>query len=82
MTGDSRYAGLIRDALLKEIHRPNWGESDLLSRDPVWHAGLGTARSCYSAAVAFDSIHDFLSADERREFAHDIVALGHPPHAE
>ena len=26
--------------LAREIRRPNWGEADLLKRDPVWHAGL------------------------------------------
>lgn len=76
LTGDRRYAGLVRDALVREIKRPNWGEPDLLKRDPVWHAGLGTARSCFSAAVAFDSVHDFLSADERQEIARGIVELG------
>ncbi len=76
MTGDKRYAEKVRDVLFREIKRPNWGEPDLLRRDPAWHAGLGTARSCYGAAVAFDSIHDFLSADERREIAKGIVDLG------
>ena len=76
MTGDKRYAERVRDVLLHEVHRPNWGEPDLLRRDPVWHAGLGTARSCYGAAVAFDSVHDALSADERREIAKGIVDLG------
>lgn len=76
MTGDKRYAGLVRDVLLREIHRSNWGEADLLKRDPVWHAGLGLARSLYSAAVAFDSVHDALTPDERREIAKGIVDLG------
>ncbi len=76
MTGDRRYAERARDALAREIKRPNWGEPDLLKRDPVWHAGLGTARLCYSVAFAFDSIHDFLSADERRDLAKGIVDLG------
>lgn len=76
MTGDRRYAMLVRDALLREIRRPNWGETDLLKRDPVWHAGLGLARSLYSAAVAYDSVHDALTPDERREIAKGIVDLG------
>ncbi len=76
MTGDKRYAALVRDALRREIAKPNWGEADLLKRDPVWHAGLGLARSLYSAAVAFDSVHDALTPDERREIAKGIVDLG------
>ncbi len=76
MTGDKRYAERLRDFLQREIKRPNWGEADLLRRDPVWHAGLGLARSLHATAVAYDSIYDFLSADERRTIAKGIVDLG------
>jgi oligo-alginate lyase len=76
MTGDQRFAERIRDALQREIRRPTWGEAELLRRDPPWQAGLGLARSLYSAAIAYDAIHDFLSPDERRTFAKGIVDLG------
>ncbi len=79
MTGDKRYAGLVRDALRREVAKSNWGEADLLNRDPVWHSGLGLARSLYAAAVAFDSVHDALTPDERREIAKGIVDLGVRP---
>ena len=76
MTGDRRYAERVRDFLQREIKRSNWGEPDLLRRDPVWHAGLGLARSLFGAAVAYDSIYDALSTDERQTIAKAIVQLG------
>jgi len=76
MTGDKRYAALVRDGLRNELKKPNWGEPDLLKRDPVWHAGLGLARTLYAAATAFDAVHDALTPEERREIAKGIVALG------
>jgi oligo-alginate lyase len=79
MTGDRRFADKARDVLLAECAKPNWGEADLLRRDPPWQAGLGTARSCFATAVAFDSIYDALTADERKTMAKGIVALGIQP---
>lgn len=76
MTGDKRYAERARDALLREIQRPNWGEAELLRRDPPWHAGLGLARTLFSVSVVFDAIHDALTPDERRTIAKGIVDLG------
>lgn len=76
LTGEKRFAGKARDVLLRECQKPNWGEPDLLRRDPPWHAGLGTARSCFATAVAFDSIYDALTAEERKAIAHGIVDLG------
>ena len=46
MTGEKRFAERARDAVL----RLRWSDSMLLKRDPPWHAGLGTARSCYESA--------------------------------
>lgn len=76
MTGDTRYAEAVRLALRRELSRPHWGEPDLLRREPVWHAGLGLARTLRSTAIGFDAIHDFLAPVERREFAAGIVRLG------
>lgn len=79
MTGDRSYADVVRKYLERELRRPNWGEPDLLRRDPVWQAGLGLARTLRSTAVAFDSIHDVLTPDERRDLAAGIVRLGVRP---
>ncbi len=76
MTRDKRYADRLRDLLLREVRRANWGEADLLHRDPVWHAGLGLARTLYTVALGYDSVADALTATERSEISHGIVELG------
>lgn len=79
VTGDRRYEAALRAFLLTEISRPNWGEAELLRRDPPWHAGLHTAQDCFTTALAFDCIHDALPLAERRKIAAGIVRLGIEP---
>ncbi|HEX3356914.1 MAG TPA: heparinase II/III family protein [Tepidisphaeraceae bacterium] len=76
MTGDKKFADKMRDIMLRECTLPNWGEADLLARDPAWHAGLGTARIVYSMAVGFDCAYDALSAEDRKTIAKGLVDLG------
>ena len=76
MTGDARYARRIRQILVQMAQKPNFSDPALLERDPPWHAGLGTANMVYAFAIGFDSIHDFLSADERKSFAKALCEKG------
>jgi oligo-alginate lyase len=76
VTGEARYAAKVREILLREAARPNWGERELLNRTPPWHAGLETSRITYAVAVGFDSIYDYLSADDRKTVARGLVTLG------
>jgi hypothetical protein len=75
MTGEKRFADKARGAL----GGLQWSDNMLLKRDPPWHAGLGTARSCYEAAVAFDSIYDALTQEERATLVKRIVDRGIQP---
>ena len=75
MTGEKRFADKARGAL----GGLQWSDNMLLKRDPPWHAGLGTARSCYEAAVAFDSIYDALTPEERTTLAKRMVDRGIQP---
>ncbi len=79
MTGDAKYAAPVREYLLKEIRREGWEDPPMLRRDPPWHAALGLAAEVQRTAVAFDTIHDLLSADDRRKIAQGIVELGIRP---
>ena len=72
MTGEKRFAERARNA----VGGLNWGDSLLMRRDPPWHTGLGTARNCYESAVAFDSIYDALTPEERKTLAKYIVDRG------
>jgi hypothetical protein len=72
MTGDKRFADRLKGA----IGGLRWDDAMLMRRDPPWHAGLGTAHSCFESAVAYDSIHDALTPEERSALAGRIVERG------
>lgn len=75
MTGERRFAEKARDA----VGRLQWGDSMLMRRDPPWHSGLGTGHSCFESAIAFDSIYDMLTPEERQALASRIVERGIVP---
>lgn len=74
MTGDKRYAGKLRDALIHYGQLNRWAGD--ANNDPPWHSELNTARFCYGYAVGYDSIYDFLSAEDRKNIAGAMVRLG------
>ncbi len=74
MTGDKRYAEKLRDALIHHGQLNRWAGD--ANNDPPWHSELNTARFCYGYAVGYDSIYDFLSADERKTIAGAMLRLG------
>ena len=76
MTGEVKYASKIRQILLAFCSRETWGEQELLSRTPVWNSGLGLSRSCYSVALGYDCINDFLSPEERKTIVEGLIKLG------
>ena len=77
MNGERRYAKKLRDALIHYGHLARWAGD--AHRDPPWHSELNTARFCYGYAVGYDSIHDFLSEDERKTIAGYMIRLGIGP---
>ena len=77
MTGERRYAKKLRDALIHYGHLARWAGD--AHRDPPWHSELNTARFCYGYAVGYDSIYDFLSAEEKKNIAGSMIRLGIGP---
>jgi oligo-alginate lyase len=77
MTGDKQYAEKAKTGLLQLLGRPAWDGMD--DRTPRWNSGLGTARGCFTSAVVFDGIYNYLSKEERKKIAKDIVRLGIEP---
>jgi len=72
MTGEKRFADKARGA----VGRLRYGDNALMKRNPPWHAGLETARSCYESALAYDSIYDALTPDERTAMAKGMIEKG------
>ncbi len=78
MTGEKKFAESIKQMLIDQIQNPRRDEM-LARREPPWNSGLGTGRLCYSLAVGFDCVYDFLSAEERKTIAEGIVEVGIMP---
>ena len=76
MTGDKKYASKVKESILSILKRETWESELLLSRTPPWNAGLDLSRNCYSVAVAFDCIYDYLTADERKTIVEGLIRLG------
>lgn len=81
VTGKMQYAEKAKQILLDMRDFPSRQPlQDMTSRkDPVWISSLPTARLNYQMAVAFDSIYDSLSDDERQEIAMIIYRIGIEP---
>ncbi len=67
VTGDKKYAERIRDLMLRDCAKSDWG----------W--GLGPAHKCYDIAIGYDSIYDFLSPEDRKTIETALVARGIEP---
>lgn len=76
ITGDERYAGKLKEALLYYGHYKRWCGVQFTTWDPPWHSELNTARFCYGYAIGYDCVHDFLSPEDRSEVAESIIRLG------
>ncbi len=76
MTGENKYAAIVKKILTHEISLKSWGDRQLLNRNPPWHAGLGLAARTQSVAVGYDCIYDYLSKEDRQRIAKGITHLG------
>ncbi|HSC36635.1 MAG TPA: heparinase II/III family protein, partial [Chitinophagaceae bacterium] len=77
MTGDTKYAQQAKGLLLQLVNKEAWDGMD--DRTPRWNSGLATGRGCFTSALAFDCIYDYLSKQERKYIADKIVKLGIEP---
>jgi hypothetical protein len=76
MTGDAKYARRIQQILEQMAQRPDFSDPAMLERDPPWHSALGTGSMVYTFAIGFDSIHDFLSSEQRKALATALSEKG------
>lgn len=79
MTGNEKYAGKIKEIILREIQKETWEDYALLQREPAWNAGLGTAHTTLNITLGYDCIYEYLTKEERRKIAEGIVRLGIRP---
>ena len=79
MTGDVRFAELIKKILLEVTTQESWEGEDLLKRTPQWKGGLGTAHTSFYVAIGYDCAYNYLSPAERKLIAERIVKVGIKP---
>lgn len=79
MTGDERYADLIRRVLLKTAAVQSWGDREMLARRPAWRSELQMAHRAFQLAVAYDAVYDRLSPADRRTIADGLWRLAVEP---
>lgn len=79
MTGDGRYADLIRRVLLKTAAVESWGDREMLARRPAWRSELQMAHRAFQLAVAYDAVYDRLSPADRRTIADGLWRLAVEP---
>jgi oligo-alginate lyase len=75
VTGDKKFGERVRQNLLAQ----NLGGRDdamLLLRDPPWHSSLGSGAACAAFGIAYDSVYDLLSPDERKTLASRLAEQG------
>ncbi len=75
MTGDKKFGQRVKDYLMD---RTLGGRSDplLLLRDPPWNVSLGSGEACEEFGVAFDSVYDLLTPEERKTLATKLAETG------
>lgn len=82
MTGEVKYAERVRDTLMTQMQsrRPVGGGASnggsLMRRDPPWNAGLGSGDAPRAFGIAYDTIYDMLTPDERKTLAHNLAENG------
>jgi hypothetical protein len=75
MTGDKRFGERVKQSLF--THKLGGRSSSmLLLREPPWHAGLDCGEACESFGIAFDSVYDLLTPDERKLLAGRLAEEG------
>ena len=75
LTGDRRYAGKLRDAMLYYAKYERWAGQNFLHRSPPWHSELDTAGFGFGYATGYDALHGVLSDADRKTIAEAMVRL-------
>ena len=68
MTGDKRFGERVKESLFKHQFGGR-SASMLMKRNPPWHTGLDAGDKCHSFAIAYDTVYDLLTPEERKQLA-------------
>lgn len=75
MTGDKRFGERVKQSLF--THRfGSRSAAMLLRRNPPWHTGLDSGEACAAFGIAYDTVYDLLTPEERQTLARRAAAEG------
>lgn len=78
-TNDKKYAEKVKEVLLKLCTQATWSNAEMLQRNPPWTSDLRTAHYCWTVAIGYDAIYDFLSKEDRKTIVDGVVRMGIKP---
>ncbi|MFP5041948.1 heparinase II/III family protein [Parasediminibacterium sp. JCM 36343] len=76
MTNDKKYADKVKDILIKLCSKPTWSNEEMMNRSPAWNSDLVTASNCWTVAIGYDAIYDYLTKEERKTIVDGVVHNG------
>jgi hypothetical protein len=75
LTGDRRYAGKLREAMLFYANYVRWTGQSFEHRTPPWYSELDTAKFSFGYATSYDALHEYLSDADRKTISDAMVRL-------
>lgn len=79
ITGDKKYAEVLKKKLIETSKIKSWGDKEMLSRTPAWRSELQMAHRSFQLALAYDAIYNYLTEEERQEIATGLYNLAVEP---
>ena len=76
VTKDTRYADKVKQVLLKLCTLKTWGNEEMMNRSPAWNSDLKTAENCWTVAIGYDAIYDYLSKEDKKTIVDGVVNMG------
>lgn len=73
VTGDEDYAAAAKERLMRLTEKP------VNEISPEWGGGLSGGHRCYEMGLAYDSLYDCMTPEERQEISKRIVENGIRP---
>jgi len=75
MTGEKKFGEPVKQSLFKHKFGGR-SSSMLMRRNPPWHTGLDSGDRYHSFAIAYDTVYDLLTPEERKALASRLAEEG------
>jgi hypothetical protein len=75
LTGDTRYAVKLREAMLYYSNYVRWTGESFEHRTPPWNSELDTEKFSFGFAAGYDALYEYLSDADRKVISDAMVRL-------